>query len=230
MIAAISSMATRDVLAELAADYRRRSGTAVTVESIGGVEAARRVRAGEAFDAVVLASEAVAALEAEGLVVAGSTIPVADSAVSVAVPRGSVAPDISAERALRDAVLAAPAIGYSTGPSGTYLLRLFERWGIAQEIQPRLIQAPPGTPVAALLASGRVALGFQQSSELVHAPGIDVVGPMPPEVQFVTTFSAALCAKSGRPDATRAWLAFLASPESESAKRRHGLSPVAPRG
>ena len=227
MIAAISSMATRDVMAELAADHQRRTGIAVSVDSIGGVEAARRVRAGEPFDAVALAHEAVAALEAEGLVVRGSVGAVADSEIAVAVPAGGAAPGISSERALREAVLAAPAIGYSTGPSGAYLLRLFERWGIGDEIRPRLALAPPGTPVAALLAARRVSLGFQQASELVHAPGIDVVGPLPPEVRFVTTFSAGVCAASRQAEAARAWLAFLASPESEGAKRRHGMSPAA---
>ena len=225
MIAAISSMATREVLAELAGLYRRKAGPGVAIESIGGVEAARRIRAGEPFDVAVLADEAMSALESEGRVVRGTRVAVATSGVAVAVRAGVAPPDIGTWDAVRKAILQASSIGYSTGPSGVHLARLFERWGIAEAIKSRTVQPPPGVPVASLVASGQVEIGFQQLSELVHQAGIDVVGTLPPEIQVTTTFSAGLCAKSTQHEAARAWLVFITSPQSDQVKRRHGMEP-----
>ena len=222
----ISSMATRQVLAELVQAWRERSGIEAAVESVGGVDAARRVAAGEAFDFVVLAGDAIAKLLASGHAVAGSRVDVAESGVAVAVKAGAPRPDVSSEQALQRAVLAAPTVGYSTGPSGVALVKLFERWGIAQELQGRLVQAPPGVPVGALVARGEVALGFQQLSELVHLEGITVLGPMPLAVQINTTFAAAVCTASRQAGAVRELLAFLASDEAAAAKRRNGMEPA----
>src|SRR5512138_496774 len=124
----------------------------VTLKSVGGVDAAKRVRAGEAFDAVVLASDAIDKLLDEGRIVAGSRVDVARSGVAIAVPAGASHPAIDSEDAVRRAVLAARSLGYSTGPSGTHLARLFERWGIASEVESRIVQAPPGVPVGTLVA------------------------------------------------------------------------------
>ncbi|MBI5275000.1 MAG: substrate-binding domain-containing protein [Burkholderiales bacterium] len=223
VIKGISSMATRQLLAELSADYERLEGVTVVFESVGGVDAARRVQAGEAFDVVVLASHAIAKLVEAGSAVAGSRVDLVRSGVSVAVRAGSAHPDISSEEAVKQAVLAAPTIGYSTGPSGTALLELFERWGIAGQVKQRIVQAPAGVPVASLVAKGDVALGFQQLSELVNVPGIDVVGPLPPAIQITTIFSGAVCATSQRQPAVRQLLAFMASPAVAAAKQRHGM-------
>lgn len=219
-------MATRQVLGELAQAWEQRSGRPVRVESVGGVDAAKRVAAGEGFDFVVLAADAIDKLIAGGHAVAGSRVDLVDSGVAVAVKAGAPRPDIASEEALKRAVLAAPTVGYSTGPSGVALVKLFERWGIAQELQGRLVQATPGIPVGSLVARGEVALGFQQLSELIHLDGITVLGPMPAAVQITTVFSGALCTASAQPDAVRALLAFLASPEADAAKRRNGMEPA----
>lgn len=223
----ISSMATRALLADLTAAARDALGLAAAVESVGGVDAARRVAAGEPFDVVVLAADAVDSLMAAGHLVPGSRVDLVRSGVSVAVRAGAVRPDLSTEEALRAAVLAAPSIGYSTGPSGSSLLKLFERWGIAPDVAPKLRQAPPGVPVATLVARGDAALGFQQLSELMHAPGIEIVGPLPAPVQIVTPFSGALCAAGTQRAPARALLEFMASPACADAKRRHGMEPAA---
>ena len=172
-------MATRQVLADMAAIWQHQSGTSVEIESVGGVDAAKRVQAGEAFDFVVLAADAIDKLEASQRVVTGSKVNLIRSGVAVAVRAGDARPDISSEESVKQAVLAARTIGYSTGPSGVALTRLFERWGIADTIAPRIVQAPPGVPVGALVARGEVAVGFQQMSELMNLPGIDVVGALP---------------------------------------------------
>lgn len=222
----ISSMATRQVLADLIAAYEQAGGAATVLEAVGGVDAARRVQQGEAFDIVALASNALSQLESAGKTVAGSTVALVRSGVSVAVPAGAAQPDISTEQALKTAVMAAPTLGYSTGPSGTHLLKTFERWGILESIRPRIVQAPPGVPVARLVAQGDVALGFQQLSELLHVPGISIVGPLPPGVQIMTTFAAALAATCTQPEAAKALLAFMASPAADEAKRRQGMEPA----
>ena len=222
----ISSMATRALLTELLARYQQVAGTIVTIESVGGVDAAKRVQAGEGFDVVVLASDAIDRLLGSGHLRAGSRVDLAQSGVAVAVPAGADQPDISSEASVRAAVLAAPTVGYSTGPSGVALIRLFERWGIADQVRARTVQAPPGVPVGALVARGEVALGFQQLSELLGVPGITLLGPLPPAIQINTTFSAALGLGSAQADAARALLAWLASPGPAAVKQRHGMAPA----
>lgn len=225
-IKGISSMATRQLLAELVAQYCRGTDAVVEIESVGGVDAAKRVLAGEPFDVVVLASDAIDKLVAAGRVDAASKVDLVVSGVSVAVQAGAVHPDLSSEEAVRNAVLAASSISYSTGPSGVALVKLFERWGIAEQIQSRIVQAPPGVPVGSLVAQGEVALGFQQLSELIHLQGIDVVGPLPPAIQILTTFSAGICTGSQQPDAVRAMLNFMHSPAADAAKRQQGMEPA----
>jgi molybdate transport system substrate-binding protein len=221
----ISSMATRQVLAELVASFQRQTGQSVHIESVGGVDAAKRVQAGEAFDVVILASDAIDKLIASGQVLPGR-VDLVHSGVAVAVRAGAAQPDISSEDAVRTAVLAARSVSYSTGPSGVALAKLFERWGITEQIKGRIVTPPPGIPVGSLVAKGEVELGFQQLSELINLEGITVVGPLPPAIQITTTFSAGVCVSSQQADAVRAMLAYMTSPEAAAAKKRQGMDPA----
>ncbi|MEZ5642126.1 MAG: substrate-binding domain-containing protein [Burkholderiaceae bacterium] len=226
-IAVISSMATKALLADLTHQFQQaHPEIEVQVESVGGVDAAKRVQAGEAFDVVALASDAIEKLVAAGHLLAETRVDIVRSAVAVAVPAGAPRPDISTEAALKAAVLAAPTLGYSTGPSGVQLARLFEHWGIAAEIAPRIVTPPPGVPVGSLVAKGEVALGFQQLSELMNLPGITLLGGLPEAVQIVTTFSAAQTVPSTQIAATRSYLDFLASAATAATKRQHGMEPA----
>jgi molybdate transport system substrate-binding protein len=224
-ITGISSMATRALLADLARAYEERSGCVVAIESVGGVDAAKRVQAGEAFDAVFLASDAIDRLIASGHV-SGARTDLVRSPVAIAVRKGATRPDVTNEAALKTAVLAARRISYSTGPSGAHLQKLFERWGIAADVAPRIVQAPPGVPVGSLVARGDVDLGFQQLSELMHLDGVDVIGGLPGDTQFITTFSAGVCANSMHAPAVQAMLTFMNSPQVTDIKRRHGMEPA----
>ena len=226
MLKLISSMATRQLLTELAALWQNGSGIEVRIESVGGVDAAKRVQAGEAFDGVVLASDAIEKLITGGRVLAGSRCDLVRSNVAVAVKAGAALPDIRTESALRSVIEAAPTIGFSTGPSGVALVKLFERWGILEATQPRFVQAPPGVPVGTLVARGEVALGFQQLSELMGLDGISVVGTLPEAVGITTIFSAATCAASTQGATLARLLAFMAADETAQVKQRHGMQPA----
>ncbi|AXL53426.1 molybdenum ABC transporter substrate-binding protein [Paraburkholderia caffeinilytica] len=223
----VSSMATRHVLTQLADAYQRESGQTLSVLSVGGVEAARRVRNGEHFDIVILASDAIGKLIDGGHVIAETRTDVARSRIAVAVRSGEPHRDISSEDAVRDAVLRARSVGYSTGPSGTHVIGLLGRWGVAGDQNgPRIVEASPGVPVGSLIAEGKVEIGFQQLSELIHQPGIDVIGMLPASIQAVTVFSAAICNTTTRREAAMAFLEFLSSPANDADKVNHGMEPV----
>ncbi|HEX7080697.1 MAG TPA: substrate-binding domain-containing protein [Gammaproteobacteria bacterium] len=221
----VSSMATRGVLKELASRYEAATGRSVTPEAAGGVEVAKRVRAGEKFDVVVLASDVVDELIAEGRL-AGPRADIVRSPIAVAVRAGAPRPDIGSEAAVKQAVSAARSLSYSTGPSGRYLERMFERWGLLDEIRPRIVVPRPGVPVASLVADGTAEIGFQQLSELVGHPGVDVLGTLPAEIQSVTIFSGAVTAGCARPEAARDLLEFLRSPSTAETKQRYGMEPA----
>ena len=227
VLRAISSMATKALLADLTQAYLAQTGVSVQIESVGGVDAAKRVQAGEAFDMVLLASDAIERLIASGHVQTGSRSDWVRSPVAVAVLVGAERPDLSNEAAVKAAVLASPTLSYSTGPSGVYLEKLFERWGIADEVKARIVVPPPGTPVGALVASGQAALGFQQLSELIALPGIEVLGTLPADVAFITTFSSGIptviANDAARVAAVQSFLQFLASAGVEDVKRKQGM-------
>ena len=221
-------MATQALLADLTQVYAQQTGVLVQIESVGGVDAAKRVQAGEAFDMVLLASDAIERLIASGHVQTESRCDRVRSPVAVAEKTGAAGVDICSEAALKAAVLVSPTLSYSTGPSGVYLEKLFERWGIADEVKPRTVVPPPGTPVGALVATGKAALGFQQLSELIHLPGIDVLGTLPDDVAFITTFSSGipscLANDAHRAEAATAFFEFLTSAGVEGLKRQQGMS------
>ena len=219
-------MATRELLQELAQQYQRDTGLEVIAEAAGGVDVAKRVRAGESVDVVVLSSTAIDSLIAAGSLLPDSRLELVASGVAVAVRAAAPQPDVGSEEALKRAVLGAKTLGYSTGPSGVYLEKLFERWGILEQIRERIVVAPPGVHVGSLVASGQVELGFQQLSELMSLPGIAVVGPLPPQIQTITLFCGAVSSGCLQPRAARALLSYVKSPAASALKRRFGMEPA----
>ncbi|MEO6186562.1 MAG: substrate-binding domain-containing protein [Steroidobacteraceae bacterium] len=219
----ISSMATRELLAALAAQYASDTGQAVATEAAGGVDVAKRVAAGEVVDVVVLAANAIDKLMADGALQAGTRVDLVKSGVAIAVRAGAHEFPIATEADVKAAVLAAPSLGYSTGPSGVYLEKLFERWGILEQIRARIVVPQPGVPVGALVASGTVALGFQQLSELINLDGIKVLGPLPDAIQNMTIFAGGISASSRAPEAARELLEYMASAQAVQSKQQHGM-------
>ena len=215
-------MATRRLLGEMIAQFEKTSPHRVALESVGGLDAAKRVRGGEPLDVVVLAREVIDDLIGAARIVEGSRVDVAVSAIGVAVRSGTPHPDISSADGVRAAVLAARRIGYSTGPSGQYLAKLFASWDPDGRLKDRITVAPVGVPVGSLVARGDIDLAFQQLSEL-GGDGIDVVGQLPSDIQMMTTFSGGVARASAQPDAARALLAFMASPALTPIKREHGM-------
>lgn len=223
-------MATRHVLADLTAAAEAAGLAAVEVESVGGVDAADRVAAGEQFDLVFLAEAALAKLAAGGRVDAASVVPIVLSQVAVAVPSGTDEPAahpggaaFSDAEGVRTALREASRIGYSTGPSGTALVARIDEWGMAGEVAGRLVQARPGVPVAQSLAAGEVDLGFQQLSELVGQPGVRILGVLPDDCAIDTVFAGAVATASSDVANARAVLDFLVSDAASSIKERHAF-------
>src|ERR1041385_6343765 len=222
----LSSMATRQLLAELAQRCAHDLSQQLVTAAAGGVDVAKRVQAGEIVDIVVLASNVIDNLISQGKLQASSRVDLVKSGVAVAVRKDARHSDISSEGALRNAVLAARNLSYSTGPSGTHMLQLFERWGILQTIRDRIVVPPPGLPVGTLVAKGECELGFQQMSELMNVDGIDVLGPLPPSIQSFTVFSGGISNRCQAPDVARQVLDYMASPATAAVKRLYGMMEV----
>src|SRR3989441_5964514 len=188
-----------------------------------------RLQRGEPVDVVIVADSALDDLIKQGKVLAGSRVDLVRSSIGIAVRAGAPKPDISSVAALKRALLQAKSIAYSASASGVYVsTELFQRLGIADQVMgksTRIVSAPVGAAVA----RGDAEIGFQQISELLPVPGIDYVGPLPPEVQKVTVFSAGVAAAAKAPDAARALIAFLASPAAATVIKKSGLEPIASR-
>jgi molybdate transport system substrate-binding protein len=185
-----------------------------------------RLQRGEPVDVLIMAGEALDGLIKQGKVVGGSRVDLARSNIGMAVRAGAPKPDISSVDAFKRALLEAKSVAYSDSASGVYISTvLFQRLGIADQMMGKSKRIP-GEPVGAVVARGEAEIGFQQISELLPVRGIDYVGPLPPEIQKVTAFSAGIAAAAKEPDAARALLKFLASPAAAAAITKSGLEPV----
>jgi molybdate transport system substrate-binding protein len=185
-----------------------------------------RLERGEPVDIVILARPALDELVKQGKVRPGGRVDLVRSSIGMAVRAGAHKPDIGTLDALKRALLDAKSVAYSDSASGVYLsTEMFERLGIARQMASKSKRIA-SEPVGAVVARGEAELGFQQISELLPVKGIDYVGPLPPEVQKVTVFSAGIAVGSKNPDASEALLRFLASPQAIPAIVKSGLEPV----
>jgi len=217
------------LLPQLERSLKVKIVTTATSMGVGSDSIPSRVERGEAVDVVIVADDALDQLIKDGRVLADSRVPLARSGIGMAVRAGAPKPDISSLDALTRTLLQAKSIAYSASVSGRYLTtELFQRLGIADQVlgKSRRIDRER---VGAVVARGEAEIGFQQISELLPEPGIEYVGPLPPEVQRVTVFSAGVAASSKNMDAARALIRFLASSEAAKTVEATGLEPMAPR-
>jgi len=224
-IKVISTQATQEAYLELVAQFEKASGHKVTTVFTGTLNVQKRLAEGEPYDLIIMAGPAIDEQIRLGKALAGSRVDFAQSGTGVAVRKGAPKPDISSPEALKKTLLAVKSIGYSTGPSGLYMLSVFEKMGVAEQVKGKLKQTPSGVFVGSLIANGDAEIGFQQISELVHFAGIDYVGPLPGELQRMTMFSAGIHSGAKQPDAARALVKSITAPSAASVIRKHGLEP-----
>jgi molybdate transport system substrate-binding protein len=225
-IKVLSSIATREAYLELVPQFERASGHKVSTTWAGTTAIMQRMAAGETYDLVMISSTELGELTRQGKIVSGSRADLAKSGIGIAVRAGAPRPDVSSSAALKQALLAAKTVGYTSGPSGVYMAGLIERMGIAAEVKPKHRTVPSGGTVGTIVASGNAEIGFQQVSELVHIPGIDYIGPLPADVQCITVFSCGLQTGAPQPDAAKALVEFLTTPAAVAVMQKHGLEPA----
>jgi molybdate transport system substrate-binding protein len=224
-IKVLSSAGTREAYRELVPAFEKASEHKVTTSWAGTADIMKRIQAGETYDLVIMSAQGLEELIRLGKIVAGSRVDIAKSGVGVAVRAGAARPDFGSSEALKRTLLAAKSIGYSTGPSGVYLIKLFQRMGIADEIKQKVKQVPTGIPVGTIIASGEAEIGFQQVSELIRFPGIDYLGPLPAEIQETTVFAAGLHPAATQTEAAKALVKFLTSPAAVPVIKSTGMEP-----
>jgi molybdate transport system substrate-binding protein len=218
-----STIATKEAYLVLVPQFERASGAKVTTTWAGTVDVMKRLAAGEVHDLIIISSTELDALIQQGKVAKGSRLDIAKSGIGVAVRAGAPKPDIGSADALKRTLLAAKTVGYTSGPSGIYMGGLVERMGIAAEVKAKFRSVPSGGTIGTIVASGDCEIGFQQVSELVHIKGIDYIGPLPADLQKVTTFSTGVHASAANPDGARALARFLAGAEANGAIKDAGL-------
>jgi molybdate transport system substrate-binding protein len=186
-----------------------------------------RLERGEPADVLIMVGYALKDLADKGKVMPGSSVDLVKSPIGIAVKTGAPKPDIGTADAVKRALLAAKTIAYSDSASGVYVsTEMFQKLGIADEMKDKARKIP-ATPVGEIVAHGDAEIGFQQISELKAVPGVDIVGPLPDELQRITVFSAGIAMASKEPDAGQALIKFLASSAARDAIIKSGMEPIA---
>jgi molybdate transport system substrate-binding protein len=224
-IAMLATGATKEIILELIPQFEKNSGHKVDTTWTGTAGIRKRIGDGEVYDLIIVGAPVIDAFIQQGKVASGSRTELMKSAVGVAVRAGAPSPDIGSPEAVRNALLNAKSIGYSTGPSGDHVVSLIERFGITDQVKPKLRQVPTGTRIETIIATGEAEIGFQQISELIRAPGIKYVGPLPSEIQKITIYSAGIHASAKQPEAARALVNSLTGGTAASVIKHHGMEP-----
>jgi molybdate transport system substrate-binding protein len=224
-IRVISTGSFKEALGQLGPTFERSSGHKVVPIWAGTDEIIRRFGAGETLDIVIAPAPLIDDLTKRGLVLADGHADVARSGIGVAVRPGAAKIDIGSSEALKKALLGAPSIVLSSGVSGVYLTGLFGKWGIAEQVKSKITTLPGAPPVIGALVRGEAEIGFLQVSEFMPVKGIEFLGPLPADIQEMTTITAGLGTTIAVPDAARALMKFLVSPEATPAKNKTGLEP-----
>lgn len=224
-----SAIAVQGVVEPLIPAFEKAHGCTLDVTWATAPLLLKRLQAGKTADALILNRATTDTLLATGGIVAGSDVVIASSATAIAVKAGAPKPDISTPEALKRALLEARAISYTDpaagGASGIYFAKLLERLGIADAINAKTRFPPPSGYAGMFLPTGEADLAVQQVPELLHVPGVEIVGPLPGDLHMVTVFVAGIPAVSARPELARALIESLRTPEAKALFRAKGLEP-----
>jgi molybdate transport system substrate-binding protein len=221
-----ASGAVKEAYLELLPSFEKASGHSVKAAWSNTTDIGKRVGGGEIADLVILGDNGTQALIKEGKLVASTRAVFAKSGIYVAVRAGAPRPDISSADALKRSLLAAKSVAYSSGASGTYIVTMLKKLGVYDQVSSKASVTKANEPVGERVARGEAEIGFHQLSELIPVKGIDIIGPLPPEIQKITVFSGALHGAAKEPDAAAALARFLTSPASADIIKRHGLEPA----
>jgi molybdate transport system substrate-binding protein len=229
-ISVFSTIGVKSVLEELIPKFEKASGHKLNVTWSTAALLAKRVQAGEMADALILVAGNVDTLLKEGKIAPGTDTKLPKSIIAVAVKKGTPKPDISTPEALKKTLLAAKAISYSDpaagGASGVYFAKQLDKMGITEQLKGKTKFPPAGGFAGKLLASGEVDLAVQTKPELASVSGVEVVGPLPGDMAFTAAFAAGVGSGAKEPDAAKALLKFLTSPEAQAVFTAHGFDPA----
>jgi molybdate transport system substrate-binding protein len=221
----LASGALKQAYLELLPKFAAESGHEVVPAWSSTTDIQKRVAAGEVADLVILGDSGTQALIKDGKLIASTRAVFAKSGIYIAVGSGAPKPDIGSADGLKQSLLAAKSVGYSEGASGTYLVGMFQKLGIYGQIKSKASIAKANEPVGEKVAQGEAEIGFHQLSELMPVKGIDIVGPLPAELQFITVFSGALHHQAKEPSAAEMLIKFLTAPAAAEGMKKYGLEP-----
>jgi molybdate transport system substrate-binding protein len=221
-----TARALATVLAEVGPQFERTTGHRITVVSGLANEFTRRANAGESFDVMITGAPPLDALIKDGKIIAETRTSIARAGIGVEVRAGAPKPDISFVEAFKRAMLGAKSIAYLKDVgSGAYVAGLVERLGIAEAIRPKVTR-PDSDIVSEMVARGEVELGLIVITQILTTPGVDLVGPLPPEIQSYVSFTAGIGTHSKDPQAARSLIAFLTEPIAAAVIKAQGMELV----
>jgi molybdate transport system substrate-binding protein len=229
-IKVFSTIGVQSALEEMAPQFEKTSGHKLNISWATAAILVKRVQAGESADLMVLTKQSLDALTKDNKASAGPDAAFASSGIAMVVKKGAPKPDISTPDAFKQALLNAKTIAYSDpthgGASGVYLAKLLERMGIAEQMKAKTRHPPPSGNSAVLVVNGEADLAIQQEPEVICVAGVDLVGPLPPEVNNITVYAAGVGAGSQQMEAANALIKFLHTPEAQAVFKAKGLKPA----
>ena len=224
-IKVMASVAFKEPYLEMLPEFERTTGHKVITTWLPTVEIMERMKANEAVDLLAISSANIDQLIQAGKVVSGSRVDYVKSGIGVGIRKGTPRPDLSSGESFKKALLSSRAIAYSTGPSGVYIAKLFEKMGITDAIKDKL-KVVQGVPAGEVVLRGDADIGLQQIPEILSVQGIEYVGPLPADIQSITTFSFGIPVNGNNTQAVKEWIQFLKLPSGVSSIKRHGLDPI----
>lgn len=222
----LASGAVKEAYLDLLPAFEKASGHSVKAAWSNTTDIRKRVAEGEIADLVIAGDSATDALIKDGKLIASTRTGFATSRIYVAVRAGAPRPDMSSGDALKRSLLAAKSVAYSSGASGTYIVTMLKKLGVYDQVSSKASVTKANDPVGGKVAAGEAEIGFHQLSELIPVKGIDIIGPLPAEVQQITMFSGALHTAAKEPAAATALIGFLTAPAAAEILKKHGLEPA----